>query len=105
MERHGNNGFYMMSAGGYYEASLLLLDWIWRDVRMVVKGDIVVAIPTRDVLLVTGSQDPEGLAKVKQIVADASNRGTYRLTSKLFVYRDGRFDEFTGEAEAGGRAT
>ena len=34
---------------------------------MDVQGDIVVAIPTRDLLLVTGSQNPEGINKMKEM--------------------------------------
>ncbi len=94
IERHGSNGLYMITAGGDYEASLLLLDSIWSNGQMDVRGDIVVAIPTRDLLLVTGSEHPEGIAKVKEMVRDAYSTGAYRLTPKLFVRRDGRFVEF-----------
>ena len=103
IERHGTNGFYMITAGGDYEASLLLLDPIWSGGQMEVRGDVVVAIPTRDLLLVTGSQNPQGIEKVKQMVKEASTGGSYRLTQKLFVYRNGRFGEFTS-AEPGGAA-
>lgn len=74
---------------------------------MDVKGDRVVAIPTRDLLLVTGSQDPQGIEKMKLMVKQASTGGSYRLTRKLFVYRNGRFDEFTtgNELEDGHNAT
>jgi uncharacterized protein YtpQ (UPF0354 family) len=93
IERHGSNGLYMITAGGDYEASLLLLDTIWTDIQKDVQGEVVVAIPTRDLLLVTGSQSPQGLEKMKQAVQRASN-GSYRLTPKLFVHRNGQFVEF-----------
>jgi uncharacterized protein YtpQ (UPF0354 family) len=101
IERHGTGGVYMVTAGGDYEASLLLLDSIWSGGEMEVKGEVVVAIPTRDLLLVTGSKDSEGIEKVKRMVKEASS-GAYRLTQKLFVYRSGRFEEFTGSPEGGG---
>jgi uncharacterized protein YtpQ (UPF0354 family) len=95
IERRGTNGLYMLTAGGNYEASLLLLDSIWNDGQMDVLGDIVVAVPTRDLLLVTGSQDQEGIEKVTQIVKKSFSEGfSYRLTQKLFVYRNGKFTEF-----------
>ena len=94
IERHGTNGFYMLTAGGDYEASLLLLDSIWSGGQMDVKGEVVVAIPTRDLLLVTGSQNPQGIEKMKQMVKEALSGGAYRLTQKLFVYRNGTFNEF-----------
>lgn len=94
IEQRGANGLYILTAGGDYEASLLLLDSIWTNTQIEVKGDIVVAIPTRDLLLVTGSQDREGIEKVKRMVKEASNGGAYRLTQKLFIYRRGSFSEF-----------
>src|SRR5262249_1282242 len=80
----------MMVAGGDYEASLLLFDNIWTDGTVKVKGDVVVAIPTRGMLLVTGSQDRAGLKRMREIVAKNAD-GPYRLTTALFVYRKGRF--------------
>jgi uncharacterized protein YtpQ (UPF0354 family) len=94
IEAHGTNGFYMLAAGGTYEASLLLLDSIWKSGQMQVTGDLLVAIPTRDLLLVTGSQDREGIEKMKGLVEKASDGGSYRLTRKLLVYREGKFVEF-----------
>jgi len=98
IECHGSDGVYMVTAGGTYEASLLLLDGLWNRGQMDVRGDIVLAIPTRDLLLVTGSEYPEGIDKVRQMVKDAYGKGPYSLTPKLFVYRDGRFIEF-GDGE------
>lgn len=94
IERHGTNGLFMMVAGGDYEASLLLLDSIWVDLKKEVRGDVVVAIPSRDLLLVTGSEDSQGVEKVKTMVEKSFSQGAYRLTKKLFVYREGKLDEF-----------
>ena len=94
IERHGSNGLYMLTAGGDYEASLLLLDSVWSDLQKEVRGDIVVGIPTRDLLYVTGSQDTQGIEKMKQLVAKMFAEGSYRLTTKLFVFHDGKLDEF-----------
>jgi uncharacterized protein YtpQ (UPF0354 family) len=94
IERQGGNGIYMMTAGGDYEASLLLIDSIWSGGDLDVKGNIVVAIPTRDLLLVTGSEDADGIGKMKKLVKEASNGGSYKLTQQLFVYRNGKFEAF-----------
>jgi uncharacterized protein YtpQ (UPF0354 family) len=94
IERHGGNGLYMIAAGGDYEASLLLLDKLWDEMKSEVKGDVVAAIPTRDLLIVTGSEDAEGIQRMKKIIEDATAKGSYRLTRKMFVYREGKFGEF-----------
>jgi uncharacterized protein YtpQ (UPF0354 family) len=96
IERHGGNGLFMVVAGGDYEASLLLFDGIWNDLKSEVRGEIVVAIPTRDLLVVTGSEDTGGIQRMKQIIKDASAKGSYRLTKKMFAYRNGKFEEFYG---------
>ncbi|MBX7258388.1 MAG: DUF1444 family protein [Candidatus Hydrogenedentes bacterium] len=94
IERAGSNGLYMFMAGGTYEASLLLLDTIWAGIQAEVQGDVVVAIPTRDVLVATGSENAPGMSKLREIAQEAWQTGPYRLTPQLFVYRDGTFQEF-----------
>lgn len=101
IKHHGTNGLYMLTAGGDYEASLLLLDSVWNGGQMDVTGDLVVAIPTRDLLLATGSRNPQGIEKMKQMADEAFGRFAYRLTRKLLVYRNGSFSEFNESAETG----
>jgi uncharacterized protein YtpQ (UPF0354 family) len=84
----------LMSAGGNYEASLLLIDDIWSSGQIQVNGNIVVAIPTRDALLVTGSRSRSGLKLVRELTAKFKAQGPYELTDTLFRYRDGRFTKF-----------
>lgn len=88
------DGFSLLNAGGDYEASLLLFDEMWSSGQFKVKGDIVVAVPARDVLLVTGSQNRAGLKKMRAFVAAAVAKAPHRLTAALFVYRDGKFKTF-----------
>jgi uncharacterized protein YtpQ (UPF0354 family) len=84
----------VFSAGGDYEASLLLFDHIWSSGQVKVKGDIVVAVPSKDALLVTGSQNRKGLAAMRKLAAEVVADERYRLTDTLFVYRNGRFVRF-----------
>jgi uncharacterized protein YtpQ (UPF0354 family) len=84
----------LISAGGDYEASLLLIDEIWSGGQIKVNGDIVVAIPARNVLLVTGSHSRAGLKKVRELAAKFTAEEPYRLTDALFVYRNGQFTRF-----------
>ncbi len=92
MGRDGD--MFIMTAGGDYDASLLLLDHIWTSGQIKVSGDIVVALPQRNMLLITGSQSRTGLKQVREAIAKFSD-GPYRLTNALFVYRKGRFEKFT----------
>jgi uncharacterized protein YtpQ (UPF0354 family) len=94
MER-GTDGLWLANAGDTYEASLLLLDELWSNgqIRDKVDGDIVVAVPVKDVLLVTGSHNRVGLGQLRKITARLA-AGPYALTSSLYVYRDGKFIKF-----------
>jgi uncharacterized protein YtpQ (UPF0354 family) len=94
--REGVDHVLLIEAGGSYEASLLLADGIWSSGQIEVVGDIVVAVPNRDTLLVTGSRNRRGIARLRAMAA-ALAAGTYALTPTLFVYRDGKFLKFEGD--------
>ena len=94
IEMRGDDHVLLVSAGGDYEPSLLLLDEIWSGGQIKVKGDIVVAVPARDALLVTGSRDRTGLKRIRELAAKFVAQGPYGLTDTLFVYRNGRFTKF-----------
>jgi len=85
IEKRGTNGFYMVTAGGTYEASLLLLDSIWSPSNFVVNGEIVVGIPSRDLLFVTGSEDGPNIKRLRKVCEEAVAESSYALTATLFV--------------------
>lgn len=91
--RAGRDGLLVVSAGGDYESSLLLFDDIWAGGQFKVAGDIVVGVPARDVLLVTGSRNRKAL-KAMRAVAQALARGEHALSATLLVYRKGKFSKF-----------
>ena len=95
VERLEGNGVFILSAGGDYEASLLLFDTIWAGMQAEIDGEVVVAVPTRDLILVTGSGNKQGLAKIREVATETWSTGGYKLTPQLFVYRDGKFYEFS----------
>jgi uncharacterized protein YtpQ (UPF0354 family) len=94
IDRHSLDGFYMITAGGIYEASLLLVDSFWSSDYLPVKGDFVIAVPTRDVLLVAGSEDEEGISRMRTVVKKHFEIQNHRLTDKLFTYKNGNLSEF-----------
>lgn len=91
INREGANGLYMLTAGGTYEASLLLFEQIWDKKNFDVKGDILIAIPSRDMLLVTGTEDNESIAKVKSLCKEIIKEGGYTLTDQLFKRTDNKW--------------
>jgi len=91
VELHQGELFSMVTAGEDYVPSLLLFDELWQKGHFKVDGDVVVAVPSRDVLLITGSRNAEGIAKVREVAQEIVEGGPYTLTSVLFVYRNGKF--------------
>lgn len=91
----GANGNYLIHAGGSYEASLLLVDGLWSSGQIKVDGDIVAAVPARDVLLITGSRNRASVARLRELATKLAT-GPYALTPALFVYRDGKFITLDG---------
>lgn len=79
----------MITAGGNYEASLLLFDDLWASLPKTT-GERVIVVPTRDVLLFADSADKQGIATLREAAADLSADSPYRLTNTLFVRRNGR---------------
>jgi uncharacterized protein YtpQ (UPF0354 family) len=59
-----------------------------------VDGEIVVAIPARGILVVTGSRNKPGLKTLRELAAKTAAEAAYRLTSQLFVFRNGGFEPF-----------
>ncbi|MEF7615655.1 DUF1444 domain-containing protein [Aquincola sp. MAHUQ-54] len=79
--------------GGGLEATLLLLDDLWLDLQPRFRGDIVVAAPHRDRLLMCDSGDTQALATLRddsrQFLAEADDG--HGLSAQLMVRRGGRW--------------
>ena len=93
IERHGKDGEFMLTMGGDFESSLILLK-LWDKENFPVKGDIVVAIPARDILFITGSEDSENLQKIKIKVNEINETGDHVVSDRLFVLRNDKFEIF-----------
>jgi uncharacterized protein YtpQ (UPF0354 family) len=91
--RTGADGVFLVSAGGDFEASLLVIDSLWTGGQIKVDGDIVAAVPAKDALLVTGSNNHAGIVRMRAVAADVA-AGPYGLTSSLFVRRSGKWMTF-----------
>ncbi len=94
IEMHGSDGLYMVTAGGTYEASLLLVDEIWDSGNFEVKGDLVVSVPARDLLLVSGSQNTGELARLIELTNEYYGDSPYYLSKNLYVRRNGEWRPF-----------
>lgn len=70
---------YVSATNDNYDASrMLLLD---RIMQLDIQGDFVAMVPNRDTLLLTGSEDPEGLAMMVEIAGRAFEEAPRPLTA------------------------
>ncbi len=90
IEKHGEDGYYMLVVDGNYESSLILLD-IWNQENFEVDGEIIIGIPARDLLIITGNNDAENIKKLRDTINDINETGDHLVSDKLFQYQDGIF--------------
>ena len=83
IELHTVGPMFMVTCGGTYESSLLVVDKLWKKLAERVKGDIVAACPARDLLLFTDGADPKGVAELKKAVEKAFAEGGRTISKRL----------------------
>jgi len=93
MERHGEERYFMLTAGGNLEASLILLD-IWNKENFPVDGEILIGIPARDVVLITGTNDAENVERLVETVAEINETGDHIVSDKIFRFYNGKFEKW-----------
>lgn len=94
VNRKGEGPVFMVVADGNYESSLLLAEKLWDDQATEVQGDIVAAVPSRDVLMFTGSASTEGLRELRVAAANLHAKGSRAVSTTLIVRRNGRWERF-----------
>jgi hypothetical protein len=104
-EFHGQPPALMLSFEGL-ESSLLLANDFWARLEGAVPGELVVGVPSRDCVVVTGSQSGPGLEKAKRCVERVFYAGGDHLISRsLLVRRGGAWEPFDRSARPSGRPT
>ena len=84
---HGN--IFGAFFDGNFEASLLLVDSIWRhSFRQFVVGDYLVAIPNRDILAFCECSSSAGRAELLEVIERLKNSDDHPLSCELFIRRD-----------------
>ncbi len=82
--------------GNEFEACLLLLDEIWDSLTTRIPPDMVVAVPTRDIVFVTSSQSAEALQILRESTEEAyRGETTHNLTQQLLVRRGRTWEVFS----------
>lgn len=92
IERNGTENIFMLIAGGNYESSLILLD-IWNHENFPVNGELIIAIPSRDLLFITGENQLDDIEELKLRVQEINETGDHIVSNKLFKLNEfGQFE-------------
>jgi hypothetical protein len=76
---------HILSAGGNFEASLLLLGDLWEQMAEQVKGSLVACAPARDLLYFTGLEERGGVRSLAQYVEKMYPQAMHPVSKALLL--------------------
>ncbi|TSP12225.1 DUF1444 family protein [Cupriavidus campinensis] len=91
IEFHGEAPRYMVTAGGSFEATLLLLESLWEQVEEQMPGEILAAVPARDLLFVSASGWEGALPFMQDMTSRDFPEKRYALSTCVLARRDGEW--------------
>lgn len=86
------NTFYFLNTNDGYDASRILNESLLQEMRANIKGDMVVAVPHQDVLIIADIVNEIGYDIIAQMTMKFFAEGHVPITSLSFVYEDGEFE-------------
>lgn len=93
IEKVGENGNFGLIAGGDYEVSLMLMTEIWTKENFDVDGEIIIAVPNRDLVFITGSNDKEAIKKLKTTVKESYENGNHSISTSFYKWNGEKFEK------------
>ncbi len=83
LERQSQGAITRISLDGFYEASLILLDGLWPELEASLEGNLVVAVPARDLLAFADGADREAVRALDGWAKQAAAEQAYAVTGAL----------------------
>lgn len=94
-DRVGENLFYFFSYDDSYSASRVLHPTLLKMMAQKCKGQMGIALPHQDVLVMADLADAKGASVLSQIATDFSMRGNLPITPMPFMYeKDGTLEPY-----------
>lgn len=94
LENTGGARLYAVSLDDNYEASILFLQKFWNKQNFDVQGEPVAFVPARNLVIVTGSGDADGLRLAGYVAAKGYKELGYAISPRGYVYREGNWRPF-----------
>ncbi|WP_226036389.1 DUF1444 domain-containing protein [Aquibacillus saliphilus] len=87
-DRVADNDFYFMSSQDGYDASRILNESLLEEMKANSKGELAVAVPHQDVLIIADIQNDMGYDILAQMMMKFFAEGRVPITSLPFIYED-----------------
>ncbi|GAA3633002.1 DUF1444 family protein [Flavivirga jejuensis] len=79
----------IVTAGGNFEAAIILLDNFWEQIHQIIKGNAIISIPARDLLFICKEGNQEATQKLREITKGYfDNPETQGLLSKALYLKE-----------------
>ena len=83
------NHLLMVTAGGNFEAAIILLDSFWEQIHQQINGNAIISIPARDLLFICKEGNQDALEKLREITKGYfDNPETQGLLSKALYLKE-----------------
>lgn len=95
IKMNGDPGYIIMvTAGGNFEAAIILIENFWEQIHQIFGGNVTVGIPARDLLFICKENNTEAREKLKEIIKSYfDNPDTQGLLSKgIYLMETGQTD-------------
>lgn len=86
------NKFYFLHAGDGYEASRILDEQLLKNMEQKIHGDMAVAVPHHDVLIIADIRNETGYDVLGQMTFQFFSEGHVPLTALPFLYENGELE-------------
>lgn len=86
------NTFYFLSTNDGYDASRILNESFLKQMRSQIAGDMVLAVPHQDVLIIADMQNTTGYDVLAQMAMAFFANGKVPITALSFAYEDGELE-------------
>ncbi len=93
MQPHGN--LFAVFLDGTFEASLLLVDYLWEEAFVeYAPNGFVAAVPARDMLAFADAASPGGIAELRDVISRVFPGGDHTISADLYRREAGRWVRF-----------
>ena len=83
---HTMYGGFGIVADGHHEASAILYKHIWKMCCEKIQDDLVIMVPSKDMLLFVPASDIEGIGKMMIFGQEAYNRNLDKISEGLYLF-------------------